>query len=102
MTPVVFCDKIVVFSASIRIDVTGEHTMKKIKICILILPLLIGLAACGQDEVPENPIVSQSSESAPADVTPAPKAPDDLPSASPEVVTEDDTPPQTRAWSAVL
>ncbi len=67
--------------------------MKKIKICILILPLLIGLAACGQDEVPENPIVSQSSESAPADVTPAPKAPDDLPSASPEVVTEDDTLP---------
>ncbi|MCI9337803.1 MAG: DUF3048 domain-containing protein [Lachnospiraceae bacterium] len=68
--------------------------MTKLKTCILILAVLMALTACGQEETaPEDPVSSETVQPPAVDVTPTPQAPDSLESASPEIVTEDDTLP---------
>ncbi len=67
--------------------------MKKIKISILFLAVLAVLAACGQEDAPANPIVSESSEPAVPD-TPQISQPSDIQQpASPSIVIEDDSVP---------
>lgn len=72
--------------------------MKRMKTLILLFAVLLALAACGQEEDPQNPTISEPDSTWNPD-TPTPQ-PGLAEPAPPGVVIEDDSQPPGRAWCA--